>query len=206
VGRGGERLIKVFPKKNISDAANLAEFVEAVRAVEPHATGLPVVIAESGRTVVNAFRRAFMYALVFIIIILLVILRNVKDTALVLLPLVYAGVLTGAATVLLRIPFNFANIIALPLFLGIGVDNGIHVVHRARTAHMASGELLRSSTSKAVFYSAVTTVISFGGLAFSRHRGMASMGYLLTVGITLTVISTLFVLPLLLGKSEDRGA
>ncbi len=202
VGRTGSRLIKVFPKKNISDPADLAEFVEGVRTVEPDATGLPVVIVESGRTVVHAFRQAFIYALVFIIIILLVILRDARDTALILLPLVYAGLLTGAATVILHIPFNFANIIALPLFLGIGVDNGIHVVHRARTTPTAPGALLRSSTSRAVFYSALTTVISFGGLAFSHHRGMASMGHLLTVGIVLTVVSTLFVLPLLLPGSD----
>ncbi len=203
VGRGGERLIKVFPKKNISDPRNLAEFVEAVRSVEPDATGLPVVIVESGRTVVHAFRQAFIYALVFIIIILLVILRDARDTALILLPLVYAGILTGAATVILGIPFNFANIIALPLFLGIGVDNGIHVVHRARSAPTAPGALLKSSTSRAVLYSALTTVISFGGLAFSHHRGMASMGHLLTVGLILTVVSTLFVLPLLLPGRES---
>ncbi len=205
VGRHGERLIKVFAKKNISDPRNLADFVEAVRSVEPSATGLPIVIVESGHTVVKAFRQAFIYALIFIIIILLLLLRNVKDTALVLLPLVYAGILTGAATVILGIPFNFANIIALPLFLGIGVDNGIHVVHRARSAPsgLVSG-LLSSSTSRAVLYSALTTVISFGGLAFSRHRGMASMGHLLTVGIVLTVISTLFVLPLLLPGGQDK--
>jgi len=205
VGRTGERLIKVFPKKNISDPRNLAEFVAAVRGIEPHATGLPVVIAESGHTVVHAFRQAFIYALIFIIIILLLLLRDIKDTALVLLPLVYAGILTGGATVLLHIPFNFANIIALPLFLGIGVDNGIHVVHRARTNPRGPASLLSSSTSRAVLYSAITTIISFGGLAFSRHRGMASMGHLLTVGIILTVLSTLFVLPLLLGGRDDNS-
>jgi len=205
VGKNGERLLKVFPKKNISDPQNLADFVRAVRGVEPSATGLPIVIVESGRTVVKAFRQAFSYAFIFIVIILLLLLKNVKDTALVLLPLIYAGILTGAATVLLRIPFNFANIIALPLFLGIGVDNGIHVVHRARsgTSTLTDG-LLGSSTSRAVFYSALTTVISFGGLAFSRHRGMASMGYMLIIGIVLTVVATLFVLPLLLPAGKDE--
>jgi len=206
VGKNGERLLKVFPKKNISDPQNLADFVRAVRAVEPSATGLPIVIVESGRTVVKAFEQAFSYALIFIIIILLLLLRNVKETALVLLPLIYAGILTGAATVLLRIPFNFANIIALPLFLGIGVDNGIHVVHRARSgASTLTDGLLSSSTSRAVFYSALTTVISFGGLAFSRHRGMASMGHMLIIGIVLTVIATLFVLPLLLPAGKNEG-
>jgi len=205
VGKNGERLLKVFPKKNISDPQNLADFVRAVRGVEPSATGLPIVILESGHTVVKAFMQAFSYAFIFIVIILILLLRNVKDTALVLLPLIYAGILTGAATVLLRIPFNFANIIALPLFLGIGVDNGIHVVHRARSgASTLTDGLLGSSTSRAVFYSALTTVISFGGLAFSRHRGMASMGYMLIIGIVLTVVATLFVLPLLLPAGKDE--
>ncbi len=198
VSKGGERVIKVFPKHNISDPRNLSEFVEAVRGLEPSATGLPVVIMESGHTVVKAFKQAFIYALLFIIIILLFLLRDVGYTALVLLPLIFAGILTGAATVLLGIPFNFANIIALPLFLGIGVDNGIHVVHRVRSAPGEISTLLSSSTSRAVLYSALTTLVSFGGLAFSSHRGMASMGQLLMVGIALTVVSTLGVLPLLL--------
>ncbi len=204
VGSGGERVIKVFPKKNISDPRNLTDFVEEVRTVEPQATGLPVVIMESGKTVVRAFRQAFTYALVFIIIILLFLLRDVKYTALVLAPLIYAGILTGAATVLLHIPFNFANIIALPLFLGIGVDNGIHVVHRVRSAPDEIEGLLGSSTSRAVLYSALTTLVSFGGLAFSSHRGMASMGQLLMVGIALTVVSTLGVLPLLFSRGKGK--
>ncbi|MFQ5428205.1 MAG: MMPL family transporter [Thermodesulfobacteriota bacterium] len=205
VGKGGSRVIKVFPLENISDPENLNDFVGEVRGIEPEATGLPVVIMESGKTVVRAFKEAFVYALVFIIIILLFLLRDVKYTALVLAPLIYAGILTGAATVLLQIPFNFANIIALPLFLGIGVDNGIHVVHRVRSAPGELSSLLSSSTSRAVLYSALTTLVSFGGLAFSSHRGMASMGQLLMVGLALTVVSTLGVLPLLFfeGKSKD---
>lgn len=202
----GLYMIKVFPGENISDPARLKRFVREVRTVEPDATGLPVVILESGRAVVSAFKQAFVYALILITVILLVLLRRLTDTIFVLLPILFAGVLTGAATVLLGIPFNFANVIALPLFLGIGVDNGIHIVHRYRTAPPHEGSLFRTSTTRAVFYSAVTTIVSFGGLAFSRHRGMSSMGVLLTIGIILTVICTLGVLPVLLPHGEKDKA
>jgi predicted RND superfamily exporter protein len=101
---------------------------------------------------------------------------------------------------LLHIPFNFANVIALPLILGVGVDNGIHMVHRMRTAPPNNGRLLQTSTARAVLFSSLTTICSFGNLALSPHRGMASMGQVLSIGIALTLLCTLVVLPTLIKK------
>jgi predicted RND superfamily exporter protein len=108
------------------------------------------------------------------------------------------AVFTGAATVVLDIPFNFANVIALPLLLGIGVDSGIHMVHRFRTALPQHGNLLATSTARAVLFSALTTICGFGNLALSPHPGTASMGLLLTLGLGFTLVCTLIVLPALL--------
>ena len=104
-----------------------------MHAVVPTATGLPVVYQEASATVVAAFERALLYAFVMVAVIILLVLRDCKDTLLVLVPIALASVLTAAFTVVVGMPFNYANIIALPLLVGIGVDNGIHVVHRMRT-------------------------------------------------------------------------
>ncbi|MFQ5749698.1 MAG: MMPL family transporter, partial [Planctomycetota bacterium] len=152
----------------------------------------------SGQAVVDAFQEAFLLALLATTLILTLVLRNLHNVILVLVPLVLAGIFTGAATVLFGVPFNFANVIALPLLLGIGVDNGIHMVHRARQGREI--EINPLHTSRGVVYSALTTASSFGNLALSPHRGTASMGLLLTIGIALNLFCTLVVLPGLLHR------
>ncbi len=204
ISEKGEYLVQVYPREDISGNRALEEFVGEVRSVEPNATGMPVFILRAGDAVVGAFEQAFLLAFIFICVILYAILRNITDTALVLFPLLLAGILTGAATVVFSIPFNFANIIALPLLLGIGVDNGIHMVNRAR-AVKTDEHLLATSTTRAIFFSTFTTIASFGTLAFSRHRGVASMGQILAIGLILALLCTVVALPSLLaitGKGE----
>ena len=194
--------VAVFPRENLSDGAAMRRFVAAVRTVAPDAIGFPVIYLEAGDAVVKAFQQAFLLALIAVTVLLLLLLRPKSDALLVLMPLLLAGALTGAASVLLHIPFNFANIIALPLLLGIGVDSGIHMVHRMRTAPPSGGQMLQTSTARAVLYSSLTTICGFGNLAASPHRGMASMGALLTVGIAFTLLCTLVVLPALMNSAN----
>jgi hypothetical protein len=177
-----------------------------VRKVAPHATGLPVVYLESSAAVVRAFLEAFAYALTAITVVLFLTLQRRIDVLLVLLPLLFATVLTGAAITVLGIHFNFANIIALPLVFGMGVDNCIHMVHRFRTAPPRDGIVLHTSTAFAVILSALTNVSGFGTLALSPHLGMASMGMALTVGIVTTLLCSLLLLPSLLSWSQRSGS
>src|SRR5690606_14808201 len=136
--------------------------------------------------------------------LLFVLFKRWQDVALILIPLLMASLLTGALTVVFNLHFNFANIIALPLLLGIGVDNGIHFVHRYYSRGGATQNLLMTSTGKAVLASTFTTICSFGNLAFSAHVGMSSMGILLALGMTLTLISTFTLLPALLAIRRER--
>ena len=115
-----------------------------------------------------------------------------------------AALLTGATSILLNISLNFANIIALPLLLGIGVDSAIHIIHRVRSAPPKDGRLLATSSARAVLVSAITTIFCIGNLAFSPHLGTASMGKLLTIGISMTLICTLLVLPSLLSEQLNK--
>jgi len=201
--------IEVIPKEDIGGINNLRRFVSQVRKVAPDATGAPVFTLEAGDAVIGAFKKAFGIAFALIFLLLLLLLRSLTDTLLILLPLLLAALLTVVSAVLLNIPFNFANVIALPLLLGIGVDNGIHMVQRFR--HMQPGlqhnhhALLRSSTSKAVVLSALTTIFSFGALSFSPHQGTADMGQLLTLGVVIILICTLIVLPAFLQWQPARN-
>ncbi|MEM1200946.1 MAG: MMPL family transporter, partial [Pseudomonadota bacterium] len=159
----------------------------------------PVEIVGGADVVARAMLQATGVAAILISIMLFLALRRIGDVLLVLLPICLAGVLLLATTVILGIPFNFANVIVLPLLIGLGVDSGIHLVMRTRE-EIAAGhqaELLETSTPRAVLLSALTTIASFGSLAVSTHRGTASMGELLTIAIILTLVCTLIVLPTL---------
>lgn len=204
VSTDGVFRVQVLPTAGIKSNQELRAFSSQVQHVVPEATGDLVVTIAAGDTVVRAFKQAILYALLAITLLLLVYLRKIRDTLLILLPLVLAGAFTGALTVILDIDFNFANIIALPLLLGLGVDNGVHIVHRAKT-DKSGRSLLQTSTARAILFSSLTTLFSFGNLAFSPHPGTASMGLLLTFGVIFVLLATLVILPAFLPKGGIRG-
>ena len=192
----GRAIVRVTPSADLLDPVARRLFVLAVQSLAPGAVGAPITITEAGQAVVRAFRQAALTAVVLIALLLLAVLRSLRDSLAVLAPLLLAALLTVAATVLLAMPFNFANVIVLPLLFGLGVASGIHVVTRGRAARGAP--VMRTSTPRAVAFSALTTIGSFGALALSSHPGTASMGVLLTIAIGLTLLATLTVLPALL--------
>ncbi len=204
----GEARVQIFPRENLQDTAALDEFVEEIRTIDPMVSGISVNLFDFGRATVSSFQEALALALVLISALLYLLWRNVRDVGLVLAPLLLGAVLTVAAMVALDISFNFANVIVLPLLFGIGVDSGVHLVHRSKMRMSKDELLLGTTTARAVFYSAITTIVSFGTLAFSSHRGVASLGVLLTIGMLLTVICNLIVLPALIelrGHDPDAG-
>jgi hopanoid biosynthesis associated RND transporter like protein HpnN len=194
----GQELVEVVPKEDLNDPEAAARFVAEVRSVEPNATGLPVVYEEASATVTRAFVFALIWAFSGVTVMLLFVMRSVRDMLLVLSPVAFAGLATGGICVLIGLPLNFANIIALPLLVGICVDSGIHLVYRMRHEPPTGGDPLATSTSRAVVACALTTIASFGNLAFSSHNGMASMGQLLTLGLAMSLVGALAVLPALM--------
>ncbi|WP_448205963.1 MMPL family transporter [Azospirillum sp. sgz302134] len=197
VAPDGQARVSVFPAGDSHDNATVIRFVEAVRGVAPQATGVAVTIQESARTISTAFLRAALFALVAVTVLLAVALRRVADVVLVVAPLLLALLLTMAVCVVVGLPLNYANIIALPLLLGIGVAFNIYFVVNWRAGQ---GEPLGSPTARAVLFSALTTVSAFGTLALSNHPGTASMGLLLTIALGCTLVTTVFVLPAMLGR------
>jgi uncharacterized protein len=204
VTEDGRSRLEIFPKGDPRDNVVLERFVAAVRALAPQATGTPVTIQESGSTVVTAFTRAGWIAIVAITLLLLAVLRRSRDVVLVLVPLFLAGLLTAATSVMLDLPLNYANIITLPLLLGIGGAFDIYFVMRWRAG---MSRPLQSSTARAVLFSALTTMTAFGSLALSSHPGTAEMGRLLTISLAYVLFCTLVVLPALQGpvKRERAG-
>jgi hopanoid biosynthesis associated RND transporter like protein HpnN len=197
LSKNGSYRIQIFPKKDLNDLANLEEFITDVQSVAPETTDLPIMYWESMKEVISAFRQAIIIALVTIALLLFAIRRNFVDTALVMTPLILAGLFTMASAVITNTPINFANIIALPLLLGLGVDNGIHMVEKLHHSLSEEHNIYQSSTARAMFYGALTTASSFAGLAFSPHQGIASMGLIITIGIFWIMVSTFIILPAL---------
>ncbi len=191
----GKYRIQVFPKKDLRDITNLEKFVVAVTTIAPNATDQPVTVLMAGKTIVSAFRTASLLAFIIIALFLRLVMHTWKEVMLVLAPLLLALCYTMALAVLLGIPFNFANIIIVPLLLGIGVDSGIHVVQRVKELSGINTHILETSTARAVLFSSLTTIMSFGTLSFMHHAGTAGMGKLLTLSVALMIVCTLIVLP-----------
>jgi hopanoid biosynthesis associated RND transporter like protein HpnN len=201
VASDGRARIEVFPKGDANDNATLRRFVTAVRTLAPEATGAPVSIQESSITIVRAFLQAGLWALLAITVLLAFTLRRATDVLLTLAPLVLSGLATLAICVAIGLPLNFENIIALPLLFGIGVAFNIYFVMAWRAGKR---ELLPSSLTRAVIFSALTTGTAFGSLWLSHHPGTASMGKLLALSLACTLISALLFLPALLGEPRLR--
>ena len=203
VAANGIERVQVLPADRLDTPEELRSFVEAVQAEEPAITGMPVENVELGKVTVRAFRQAFGLALLATAITLLLLLGDPRASAVVMTSLILASLLTGAAAVAWDIPFNISNIITLPLLLGIGVDAGIHMVHRRRIAG-AADHLLDTATGRAILYSALTTMAGFGNLTFASHRAISGMGALLMVGMTSVLACTLIVLPAILAGSARK--
>jgi hypothetical protein len=195
IAADGRAKLEVFAKENLRDRDALARFVAAVRTVSPRATGSSVVIFEAGNTVVGAFWQAAAISVLLISVILIVVLKRFVSAVLVFAPLVLAALLTVAASTVFGLAFNFANVIVLPLLFGLGVAGGIHLVVREREK---DGGAFATSTPRAILFSALTTIGSFGSIALSSHPGTSSMGLLLTIAIALSLVCTLVVLPALM--------
>jgi hypothetical protein len=179
----------------------MKRFVKAVQAIEPNATGEPIAVQESGDTIVHAFVEAGFWAFLSISILLLIFLRRVSDVLLTLAPVILAGIVTLEITVLIDLPLNFANIIALPLLLGLGVAFTIYFVMAWRAG---TTNLLESSLTRAVFFSALTTATAFGSLWLSNHPGTSSMGKLLALSLATTLAAAVLFQPALMGP--PRGS
>jgi hopanoid biosynthesis associated RND transporter like protein HpnN len=200
--KDGLQRVEALPRGDPNDNDTLRKFAAAVLTAEPNAIGGPVSILKSGDTVVKAFIHAGITALLVIGLLLWLALRRITDVLLTLVPLLVAGAVTMEICVLIGLPLNFANIVALPLMLGIGVAFKIYYVTAWRSGRT---NLLQTSLTRAIFFSALTTATAFGSLWLSSHPGTASMGKLLALSLVTTLAAVLLFQPALMGKPRDVG-
>jgi uncharacterized protein len=198
--KDGLQRVEAQPRGDPNDNDTLRKFAGAVLDAEPNAIGGPVSILKSGDTVVKAFIHAGIWALIVISVLLWLALRRITDVLLTLVPLLVAGTVTLEICVLIGLPLNFANIVALPLLLGVGVAFKIYYVTAWRAGRT---NLLQSSLTRAIFFSAMTTATAFGSLWLSNHPGTASMGKLLALSLVTTLAAVLLFQPALMGKPRD---
>jgi hopanoid biosynthesis associated RND transporter like protein HpnN len=196
----GRARISVAPKEDPGDNDAMRRFANAVLAVEPNATEGPISVLKAGETVIRAFIQAGAWALISIAILLWLVLRRIGDVALTLIPLALAGVVTLEICALTGLVLNFANIIAFPLLLGVGVAFKIYYIMAWREGQT---HLLQTSLTRAVIFSALTTATAFGSLYFSSHPGTSSMGKLLALSLVTTLMAAVLFQPILMGRPRN---
>ena len=201
--RDGRLRLEAYPRGNPNDNAVIRRFSAAVLAIAPEAVGVPISIQAAGASIVTAFIQAGLLSALAVTLLLALVLRRVRDVTLAMLPVLLSGMLTLATCAALDLPLNFANIIALPLLFGIGVAFNIYFVIAWRAGEH---DLLQSSLTRAVIFSALTTATAFGALWLSSHPGTASMGRLLMISLGWELLVTLIFRPALLAVPPPDAA
>ena len=195
VGASGRWLVQAYARDGLWDIEPLERFVKATRTVDPEATGKPFGTLEGLKAMQQGFGWAGVYALIVIIVVLAADFRTLANTLLALAPLVIGTLLTLGVMGVLGVPLNPANMIALPLIVGVGVDNGVHVLHDYLSRRNRRSYALARTTGIGIAVSALTTILGFGTLMIANHRGLVSLGLVLTLGVTFCMAAALILLP-----------
>lgn len=199
-------LLQIYPRKNIWNREPLAEFISQLRQVDPDVTGSPVIGYESIRAIKDGYVEGGLYATAAILLVTFLTLRRVKDTLLAMVPVVLGMLWTGGLMWLCDLKLNLANLVAVPLIIGIGIENGIHLVHRSREEACEGWVLVAGSTGQSVTLFSLTTMVGFGSLMVAKYYGIFSMGLLLTLAVGSVLLASLTVLPLLLHTPAAKMA
>ncbi len=194
LSKNGKHLMRIYSSADIWNMDEMKEFVRKVRDIDPKATGSPLQTYEASLQMQSGYQQASIYSLFAIIFLLFFDFRSLRDTFLSLVPMLIGMVQTFGILGLLGIPLNPANMIAVPLILGIGVDYGVHIIHDYRTQRGRKYRL-NSSTAGSVLITSLTTIIGFGSLMIASHRGLQSLGRVLVIGMSCSVYCAIVLLP-----------
>jgi predicted RND superfamily exporter protein len=206
IGVTGKYLVQVYPKKDVWQRANQAEFITEVRAALKPAnkdlTGMPVQLYEYTELLKDSYVQAAGYSLAAIVVLILFHFRSISSVILSLLPVLIGSIWLGGLMGFFHVPLNPANIMILPLVIGIGVTNGIHILNRF--AEEQTPGILSRSTGKAVFVSGLTAIAGFGSLVLAKDRGIHSLGIVMAAGVTCCMVAALMFLPTLLNVMTKK--
>ena len=209
VGQNGRHLLKIYGRGDIWNFASLERFVKEVRSVDPRATGNPLQAYEASLEMKRSYEQAAIYSLVVILAVLWLDFRSITNSLLAALPLALGMAQTLGLMGLVGIDLNPANLIGIPLILGIAVDYGVHIVHDS--LERPGPYRISASTANSVLVDALTTILGFGALMVASHKGLESLGRVLTIGVTTCTLTSLIFLPAVLalvrpGRAADDEA
>ena len=197
VSQDGRYLMQIFARDNIWEREGMTAFVGQLEKVDRDITGPPVIALRSIQQIQQGYTRGGLYALVVIVGMTLLVFGRLRATLLALAPMALGGLWTLLGMRWLGVDFNMANLIIVPLFIGIAIDDGIHLVHRLQEEPESPGSPLSHSTGKAIVLTSLTTMVGFGSLLIARHSGIFSLGLLATLAVGAALVATLVGLPLL---------
>lgn len=203
LGTTGKYLVQVYPKGDVWQRGPQEEFVKELRTVDPNVTGTPVQLYEYTTLLKSSYQEAAGWALLAIVILVLLHFRSLSCVILSLLPVTIGALWLIGIMGIFEVPFNPANIMTLPLIIGIGVTNGIHILNRF--AEEQNPAVLARSTGKAVLVSGLNTIAGFGSLMVAQHRGIESLGFVMAIGTATCMIAGVTVLPAILNLLNQRG-
>ncbi len=203
IGVTGKHLLQVYPKENIWERDKQEAFVADLRKVDPHATGTPVQLLEYTTLLKDSFEEAALFSMVAIAVLVLIHFRKLTCVVLALVPVGVGFLWMTGIMGIFGIPFNPANVMTLPLVVGIGVTNGIHILNRF--AEELHSSILARSTGKAVLVSGLTTIAGFGSLIAAKHQGIESLGYVMATGTAMCMVVALVFLPAILNLLDRQG-
>lgn len=205
IGKSGNLLMQVYSRHDPWDHPSQARFVEELRSVDPNVTGQPVVGYESTQLIASSFREGLVYAFVLVVVIAALMIRRWRETMLAMLPLILGTVWTVGLMHLCGLKFNLVNVWALPLIIGSAAEYGVYIVLRSLEApEQGGGPRLARSTVLAVLFNGLTTITGFGSLLVAHHNGVWTLGLLLVIGSTMTLLASLVVLPTLVRLAHAR--
>ena len=203
LGVTGHYLVQVYPKKDLWQRENQKAFVAELRTVDPNVTGTPVQLYEYTSLLKSSYQQAAGYALIAIIILVFFHFRSVSCVLLSLMPVGLGALWLWGIMGIFEVPFNPANIMTLPLIIGVGVTNGIHILNRF--AEEQNPSILARSTGKAVLVSGLTTIAGFGSLMVAQHQGINSLGFVMAIGTATCMFAGVTVLPAILNLLNEQG-
>jgi uncharacterized protein len=205
ISKQGKYLITIFPKVDIWDLDERNRYLKDLRSVDANVTGSAVHMFNSTRLMTEGYINGGIYAMTAIIIYVFIVFRNLRTVLFILLPVIAGSIWTVGIIELTGLKLNMANLVILPLILGIGVVNGIHITHRYREEEDKNSVVLGKSTGLAVILSSLTTMIGFGSMMVADHYGVFSLGLVLTLGVFCCLIASITFLPALLKLSAAKG-
>ena len=205
ISQKGKYVINIFPSVDVWDLDERQRYLKDLRSVDTEVTGTVVHMFESTRLMTEGYVKGGLYAMTAIFIYVFLMFRNLRTVFFVLLPVFAGSIWTAGVMKLIGLKLNMANLVILPLILGIGVVNGIHITHRYREEEDKDASVLSKSTGQAVIISSLTTMMGFGSLMIANHSGVFSLGMVLTLGVFNCLLASITFLPALLKLSTAKG-